>query len=68
MRSLFDFESNCIAVDERTSVSAWVQKVIGRELDAKDTYEQDRKSALMVLKEGLALGGTPLPREATHER
>jgi len=57
-----------VAVDEHTSVSAWVQNVITSELDARDLYEQNRKGALMVLKEGLHLGGVPLTREETYER
>ena len=57
-----------VASDEHVSMSAWGQNMISRELDAKDLYEQDRKGALMVLNEGLPLGGTPLTREETHER
>lgn len=57
-----------VAVDEHMSVSAWVQDIIGRELDNRDVYEQDRKGALMVLRDGLPLGGTALTREETHER
>ena len=57
-----------VAVDEHMSVSAWVQSIINHEIEAKDLYEQDRKAALMVLKEGLPLGGNPLTREQTHER
>lgn len=30
--------------------------------------EQKRRGALLVLKEGLPLGGTPLTREDAHER
>ena len=56
------------AVDEHKSVSAWMQDVVTHELDAKDRYEQDRKGALMVLREGMSLRGTPLSREKTHER
>jgi len=56
------------AVDEQKSVSAWVQDVVTRELKGRDRYEQDRKRALMVLKEGLDLGGGPLSREEAHER
>lgn len=57
-----------IAVDEHMSVSAWTQRVISREIESKDRYEQDRKAALMVLREGLPLGGKPLTREESHER
>ena len=56
------------AVDEHQSVSAWVQALITRELQARDLYTQSRNGALMVLKEGLKLGGTPLSREDAHER
>jgi hypothetical protein len=57
-----------VAVDAHVSVSAWVQNIINRELGALDRYEQDRKGALMVLREGLHLGGTPLKRNEAHER
>ena len=57
-----------VAVDEHLSLSAWVQNIVNRELDAKDRYEQDRKGALRVLRDGLPLGGIPLTREETHER
>lgn len=57
-----------VAVDEHMSVSAWVQTVISHEIDAKDLYEQDRKAALTVLRDGLPLGGKPLTREEAHER
>jgi len=57
-----------VAVDEHMSVSAWAQSVIKREIESKDLYEQDRKAALLVLKEGLPLGGKPLTREESHER
>jgi len=56
------------AVDEHKSVSAWVQDVIQQELDARDLYERNRKGALMVLREGLPLGGKPLSREEAHDR
>ena len=56
------------AVDERTSVSAWVQDLINRELSARDLYEQNRRGARMVLKDGLPLGGVPLTREEAHAR
>ena len=57
-----------VAVDEHMSVSSWVQGIINREINTKDLYEQDRKGALMVLNDGLPLGGTPLSREEAHER
>jgi len=57
-----------VAVDEHTSVSAWVRALIARELEARDLYEQNRRGALLVLKEDLSLGGRPLSREEVHER
>ncbi len=57
-----------VAVDDHVSVSAWVQNIICRELGTRDRYEQDRKGALMVLREGLPLGGRPLTREEAHAR
>jgi len=57
-----------VAVDEHTSVSAWVQNLIDHTLRAADRFEQDRNGALMALREGVSLGGQPLKREMTHER
>jgi len=57
-----------VAIDEHMSLSAWLQTLITRELETRDLYEQNRKGALMVLREGLSLGGQPLAREDTHER
>jgi hypothetical protein len=56
------------AVDDHKSVSGWVQDIVLHELDARDLYEQDRKTALTALKEGLPLGGKPLTREESHAR
>ena len=57
-----------VAVDEHKSVSAWVRALVVHELNALDLYEQDRQGALIVLKDGLPLGGSPLTREEVHER
>lgn len=56
------------AVDAHPSVSAWLTALIKRELEARDSYEQDRRGTRMVLREGLDLGGLPLFREDTHAR
>jgi hypothetical protein len=57
-----------VAVDEHKSVSGWVQDLILHELETRVLYEQDRRNALMPLKEGLPLGGKPLTREESHVR
>ncbi len=57
-----------VAVDQHTSVSAWVQQVITRELDGCDSYEQSRRKALMVLRDGFHLDGRVLTRDEMHER
>ena len=56
------------AVDAHKSVSGWVKDLVARELDARDLYEQNRKGALLILKEGLSLGGRRLTREEAHDR
>ena len=57
-----------VAVDEDTSVSRWVQQVITRELEARDSYEQSRRKALMVLRDPPHLDGRVLTRDEMHER
>jgi len=57
-----------VAVDERTSVSAWVSTVVTRELNLRDSFENNRKFILNCLNKGLSLGGSTLSREESHER
>ena len=57
-----------LAVDEETSVSAWVAGLVESALRDRDAYEAARKGALADLEKPLQLGGTPLTREEVHSR
>ncbi len=57
-----------IAVDEDTSVSAWVSSLIESALKDRDAYEAARKGALEDLDNPVHLGGSPLNREDLHSR
>jgi hypothetical protein len=57
-----------IAVDEDTSVSAWVSSLIESALRDRDAYEAARKGALEDLDNPIHLGGVPLNREELHSR
>jgi predicted transcriptional regulator len=57
-----------LAIDENTSVSAWVAALIERTLNEADVYEQTRREAIDALQAGLHLGGRPLSREEAHDR
>lgn len=57
-----------IAVDEETSVSGWVSRLIETELHNRDAYELAREKALADLETPLSLGGQPLTREEVHRR
>ncbi|MCC5806379.1 MAG: hypothetical protein JJU00_08620 [Opitutales bacterium] len=57
-----------IAVDEDSSVSGWVSRLIETELRNRDAYESAREKALADLEAPLSLGGKPLSREELHRR
>ena len=57
-----------VAVDEETSLSAWVKGLIERAVEERDTYAASRKQALAHLVKGFSLGGRALTREQAHER
>jgi hypothetical protein len=57
-----------IAVEEDTSVSAWVAHLIESALRDRDDYEASRREALDALEKPFHLGGHPLSREETHRR
>ncbi|PON11506.1 hypothetical protein C2W62_44455 [Candidatus Entotheonella serta] len=57
-----------LAVDENQSVSAWVAALIQKSLNEADDYEQTRREAFDGLGTGFHLSGTPLRREAMHDR
>ena len=57
-----------IAVNQNTSVSAWVADVIEANLKDRDRNSRSRREALAALRQGFSLGGKPLSRERLHER
>ncbi len=56
-----------VAVDQDTSLSAWVANLIESALRERDSYEEVRSAALEDLGNPLHLGGKPLGREELHE-
>lgn len=57
-----------VAVDEETSLSAWVKGLIEHAVEERDTYAASRKQALAHLAKGFSLGGRALTRDQAHER
>ncbi|MBI4702454.1 MAG: hypothetical protein HY744_15150 [Deltaproteobacteria bacterium] len=57
-----------LAARNGTSLSALVRRHIEELVRRDDDYERARTQALLVMREGLALGGKPLGREEVHER
>ena len=57
-----------LAVEEEKSLSQWVADMIIENLSRKTRFERARKKALIGLKKGFSLGGSPLSREDLHER
>jgi predicted transcriptional regulator len=48
-----------IAVEQRTSLSAWVAELIRREVSRETNAETVRDEALAALEEGFSLGSAP---------
>ncbi|MGI6087876.1 MAG: hypothetical protein ACOYCD_08055 [Kiritimatiellia bacterium] len=57
-----------IAVDRGQSLSAWMTAQLREAVNRNSGFAAARRRALARLHTGLHLGGTPLSREATHER
>lgn len=57
-----------LAIDQRTSVSAWVSELVTRTVAERDRFEQARRHALDVLHQPIAVQEGPLSREQAHER
>lgn len=57
-----------LAVDQQTSVSAWVGELITRAVAELDSFEPARKRALRAMKQPVVVQEGPLGREETHER
>ena len=56
------------AIEHNKSLSAWVADLIAEEIRKKGQYSASKEHALMVMENGLDLGGTPLDRSESHER
>ncbi len=57
-----------LAVDQQTSVSAWVGNLVTRAVAELDGFEPARQRALDALKKPVAVAGPPLDRDRVHER
>ncbi|MFA7665229.1 MAG: hypothetical protein WCY32_03830 [Burkholderiaceae bacterium] len=57
-----------LAVDQQTSVSAWVGNLVTRTVAELDAFEPARRRALRALKQPVRVQGGPLSREQAHER
>lgn len=57
-----------LAVDQQTSVSAWVGNLVTRAVAELDGFEPARRSALRAMKQPVPVQEGPLSREQAHER
>jgi hypothetical protein len=57
-----------LAVDQQTSVSAWVGDLVTRTVAELDAFEPTRRRALRALKQPVPVKEGPLSREQAHER
>ena len=58
-----------LAVDQHTSVSAWVSDLVTRTVDEMDGFSLARKRALAYLQQpAVVADATTLSREQAHER
>ncbi|HMM52889.1 MAG: hypothetical protein LC136_09355 [Burkholderiales bacterium] len=57
-----------LAVDQQTSVSAWVGNLVTRTVAELDSFEPARRRALRALKQPVPVREGPLSREQAHER
>ena len=57
-----------IAVDQQTSVSAWVGNLVNRAVAELDSFEPARRRALQAMKQPVPVQEGPLSREQAHER
>jgi hypothetical protein len=56
------------AVSDDKSLSQWISDLIIRTLSTDAAYARSRQRALRRIKSGWKLGGSPLSRDAAHER
>lgn len=57
-----------LAVDQHTSVSAWVGELVTRTVAELDGFEPARRRALQAMRQPVLVGEGPLTREQAHER
>ena len=57
-----------LAVDQHTSISAWVSELVARTVEERDRFEQARRCALDAMHQPIAVQEGPLTREQAHER
>lgn len=57
-----------IAVDQQTSVSAWVGNLVNRAVAELDSFEPARRRALQAMKQPVPVQEGPLSREQAHGR
>jgi hypothetical protein len=57
-----------LAVDQHTSVSAWVGKLVTRTVAELDGFESARRRALEAMRQPASVQEGPLTREQAHER
>lgn len=61
-------EAKVLAAKRNMSVSRLLANELEGSIHRNQAYERAKRAALSLMKEGLALGGTRLSREALHER
>lgn len=57
-----------LAVDQHSSVSAWVGELVTRTVAELDGFEPARRRALQAMRQPVPVQEGPLTREQTHER
>ena len=57
-----------LAVDQHTSVSAWVSDLVTRTVEERDRFERTRCRALDAMHHPITVQEGPLTREQAHER
>lgn len=57
-----------LAIDQRTSVSAWVSEPVSRTMAERGRFQQARRRALEAMHQPIAMQEGPLGRERAHKR
>ena len=61
-------EAKLLAAQRHTSVSGLLAEELEARISRESDYERCRRAALALMQEGMPLGGSPLSRDALHER